>query len=193
MFVAEAAIVVHAHGDDASCGGQRGWDATGGVSVAKIETEAHACEMANVENFDEALRERCLIHAVFDKDANTKRTREGIKMFECCKRIFQSSGRPSFSLLTQSDNKMLETEQFCGLHRALDLVDGVDAAGFLRVKQIDGRCARATHFTVWKFGCVKSPWRDFMLSKPGCEFGNMFSICVIEVLTRRENLDSDGG
>src|SRR5271157_1741684 len=87
------------------------------------------------------------------------------------------------------DDEILEGDGVGGFEGALDLIQGVDAAGLFRMEEVDGGSAGAAHFAVGKERSVHGPGGDGVGAKPGGEFGDVLAAGVVEVLAGGKELD----
>ncbi len=94
--------------------------------------------------------------------------------------------------LAKMDDELFEGDVFGGFEGALDLVHGVDAAGFLRVHDVDGGSAGAAHLAVGIERRVHGKGFERIGGEPGGQFRDMFAAGVVEVLPRGEDLDAFG-
>ena len=89
-----------------------------------------------------------LAQQIFNQQPDAERSRKGAQMFESGLSIFDGARRPGIRCVSQVNDQVAEGELIGGLQGALDLVHGVDAAGFFRVQKVDTRAARAAHITI---------------------------------------------
>ena len=75
-----------------------------------------------------------------------------------------------------------------GFEGALDLVHGVDAARFFRMKQVDGGRAGAAHLAIGKHGRVHGERLERIGAEPLGQLAHVLAAGVVEVLARGEDL-----
>src|SRR5580658_3951429 len=193
VLVLGGVIVVDVEGGDAAaeCGNGR-IDADGDVSVAEIETDADVVQVAEFEDGPQAFRGGGLAEEVFDEQADTEGMGEGAEVLEGSDGVFDGTLGPPVVALAEVQDKVGKGDELGGFQGALDLVHGVDAAGFLRVQKVDGGCAGATHFAVGEKRGVHGKRLESIGTKPGAEFGDVLAAGVVEVLPGGINFDRLG-
>jgi len=87
------------------------------------------------------------------------------------------------------ENDVAEVDVLGGFEGSLDLVHGVDAAGFLRMDEVDGGRAGAAHLAVGVERGMERPGRDLTGGEPCGDFVDMLAAGVVEVLPRGEDFD----
>jgi len=68
---------------------------------------------------------------------------KGAEMLKGGDGVLDGAGRPAVIALAEVNDEVAKGDGFGGFEGALDFVHGVDAAGFLRVQQVDGGSAGA--------------------------------------------------
>ncbi len=113
-------------------------------------------------------------------------------MFEGGGGVFHGAEGPRFVFFAEVHDQLLEGNVFGGFEGALDLVHGVDAAGFLRVHDVDGGSAGAAHFAVGKKRGVHGIRFEWIRGEPGGQLHDVLAAGVVKVLARGKELDALG-
>ena len=90
------------------------------------------------------------------------------------------------------EDEVRKRDELGGLKGALDLIHGVDAACFLRVQDVDGRCAGAAHFAVGEERGMHGIGLEGVGAEPGAKLGDVFAAGVVEVLAGGVDFDGLG-
>ena len=89
---------------------------------------------------------------VFDQQAHAERAGEGAEVLESGERVLDGARRPSVVVFAEMDDEIAQRDVLGGFEGALDLVHGVDAAGFFRMDDVDAGRAGAAHLAIGKSG-----------------------------------------
>jgi hypothetical protein len=87
------------------------------------------------------------------------------------------------------ENEVMEGDVLGGFKGALDLVHGVDAAGFVRVQQVNCRCAGTAHLVIGKERRMHRPGFKRIGAEPSGKLCDVLAAGVVKVLASGKNLN----
>src|ERR1017187_8765967 len=191
MLVLEPVIVMDVYRGDAvaKCGDGIG-NPNGHVRMAQIQANSNLVKVAGLEDDHKVLGCRCLTQQVLHQQTHAQGSGKRAQMLERNGRIIHGSWGPSVGSLAEVHNQVAKGDMLGGLDGPLDLVHSVDAAGFLRMQQVDPRSAGAAHIAVRVKRRVHRPNLELVGTKPAGQLCDMIAAGVIEVLAGGKYFDS---
>jgi hypothetical protein len=130
------------------------------VRVAEVEADAHIVQMPELEDEQKVLGGGGLAEQILHQKAHAEGAGEGAQVLERGLGVLDCARRPAVVALAQMHDEMTERNVLGGFEGALDLVHGVDAAGFFRMQNVDGRGAGAAHLAIGEQGRMHGEGRE---------------------------------
>ena len=137
---------------------------------------------------DQMLRRGGLAQEIFDQQAHAERARKGAQVLERGDGKLDGALRPRIVALAEMHHEIAQRNVLGRLERALDLVHGVDAAGFFRVQHIQAGRAGAAHLAVGIKRGVHGKGLKRVGAEPLGQLHHLLAAGVVEVLARGEDL-----
>lgn len=106
--------------------------------MAKVEGDAYVVEVADAEDFEKVVGGGDFVLEVFEEDFDAEGVGEGFEVFDGGEGVFEGAEVPGVVFEAEVEGDGGDGDLLGGLEGALDLVHGVDAAGFLRVDEVEG-------------------------------------------------------
>lgn len=101
------------------------------VSVAYVERDADVVEVADVKDLEQMFRRGDVVLQIFKQHLNTERMGEGFYVLYGGKRVVDRGSIPRIVLEAEVERDGRERNLLGRLERALHLVHGLDAMGFV--------------------------------------------------------------
>jgi hypothetical protein len=168
---------------------------TGGVrdvSVAKIETDADAVEVADAEDFEDVFGSSDFVAQIFDEDADAEGMGEGLEVFDGGEGVLEGAGVPLIVFVAEVKDAGGDGDLFGGLEGALDLVHRGDALGFFGVDEINVRgdvTGPLTAAAVGEEERLVERGGDAGVAEPRGDVADGGAVAVVEVMAGGEDLD----
>jgi len=165
---------------------------TGGfsqVSVAYIEADPYAVEVADVEDLEDVLRGGDFVLEVFDEEADAEGVGEGFEVLDGSEGVLEGAGVPGVVFVAEVDDAGGDGDLLGGLEGALHLVHGSDAVSFFRVNEIDvwGDVAGPlTASAVAEIDRLVERGGDAGVAEPGGDVADGGTVGVVEVVAGGE-------
>jgi len=161
------------------------------VGMAYVEADAYAVEVADLDDFEEMLRGGDFVLQIFEQDAHAERVGEGFEVLDGGEGVFEGAGVPGLVLEAEVEDGGGDGDLLGGLEGALDLVHGVDAAGFLGVDEVERGGGVAGPVRVGEERLVERSG-DVVGAEPGGEVAEDGAVGVVEVMAGGEEFDGFG-
>lgn len=193
VFILEAVIVVDVAGGDAVAEGLDGIeDSDGDVRMAEVEADAEGVEVAYGEDVLEVDGGGGSAQQVLKQNADAERAGKGCEMLDGRQGMFDGLGGPLIVAFTEVENEVFEAQVLGRFEAALDLIHGCDAAAFVGMDDVDGRCTGTSALEVGIDGRMKRPEGGGVGTEPAGELVYVLAAGVVEVLAGGEDLNGFG-
>ena len=193
VLVFEAVVVVDVDGGDVAAQGSDGFgDAYGDVGMAEVKTDADVGQVAHLEDDEQVGRRGGLAGEILDEQADAKGAGKGAEVFEGVDGELDAALGPAVVAHAEVEDEVAEGDLLGGFEGALDLVHGIDAAGFLRVQDVDGGRTGAAHLAVREERGVHGKGLERVGAEPGGQLGDVLAAGVVEVLAGGKDFDCLG-
>jgi hypothetical protein len=165
------------------------------VCVAYVEADADVVKVAYADDFEEVLGSGDFVLEVFEEDADAEGVGESFEVLDGGEGVFEGADVPCVALVAEVEDDGLDGDLLGRLEGALDLVHGVDAAGFFGVDETEvgsdvagplGVCAVAGVDGLVERG------GDVVGAEPGGNVADGGAVGVVEVVAGGEELDGLG-
>jgi len=165
------------------------------VSVADVESDADAVEVADLENFEEMLGCGDLVLEIFKQDADAEGVREGLEVLDGGEGVFEGAEIPGVVLVAEVEGAGGDGDLLGGLEGTLHLVHGGDAAGLFGINEIEVGGDVAGPLGVGAVAEVERLVKcgsDAGVAEPGGDVADGGAVGVVEVVTGGEELNDLG-
>jgi hypothetical protein len=162
------------------------------VSVAYVEADADAVEVADAEDFKDVLGGGDFVLEVFDEEADAERVGEGFEVLDGGQGVFEGAGIPDVAFVAEVDDAGGDGDLLGGFEGALDLVHGGYAVGLLGVDEIDVRGDVAGPLAASAIGEVDRLVKCggySCVAEPCSDIADGSAIGVVEVMSSGEEFD----
>jgi hypothetical protein len=167
----------------------------GEVGVADIETDAYVVEVAYADDLEEVLGGGDLVLEVLEEDADAEGMGEGLEVLDGGEGVLEGAWAPGVGALAEVEDDGLDGDLLGGLDGALDLVHGVDAAGFFDVDEVEVGGDVPGPLGVGAIAGVDGlveGGSDVVGAEPRGDIADGGAVGVVEVVTGGEDLDGLG-
>ena len=202
MVVFEAGIFVEVEGLDAGaeelkgCVDGEGGGGVGGVGtevgVTEVESDAYVVEVADAEDFEQVVGGGDFVREVFEEDLDAEGVGEGFEVLDGGEGVLEGAEVPGVVFEAEVEGDGGDGDLLGGFEGALDLVHGVDAAGFFGVDAVAGGWDVAGPErgggAVDKDGLVQGGG-GAGVAEPGGDIADDGAVGVVEVVAGGEELD----
>ncbi len=164
------------------------------MGVARVQAEAYGIEVTDAGDLDEVGGCGEVVIEVFEQKLDTERGGEGFEVLDGSEGQVEGLGRPSVISQAEVQHTGAEGDLLCGFEGALGFVHGEDAITFVAGDKVEcgfGVTGPLGFFSLCEEGHVHGGL-DGIGTKPKGEVADGVAIAVIEVVTRRKDLNHFG-